>query len=418
MKCYRIGIFLLALLSPSLWAAPLCSLGMDSLPDPARPPGQRDPRSPIRHVFVIMQENHSFDNYFGRLNQPQHYGNQVDGVDESRSNPSADGRSQVNARHANTLCVDDPEHNWNAIHKAWNQGAMDGFVTVNGEKAMDFYDERDLPFYYDLADKFAIGDRYFSSVLTQTFPNRFFLWTGTAFGHIKNDKPTPVVGFNQKTLFDRLDEQNLTWRYYKNGFGYVQLFQPLALAHLDRIKGIDQFAKDLASGDLPDVAFIDSDFEKGEDEHPKANIQKGQAFVAERLQELAGSSAWRDSVLFVTWDEGGGFFDHVAPPEACVPDSKEPMLGSGDLPGSYDRYGVRVPFLAISPFARHHYVSHEVYDHASIVKYVEDLFNLPALTARDANSNALKDLFDYEHPDFDTKPNFGLAVVRGDCSGS
>jgi phospholipase C len=363
-----------------------------------------------------MQENHSFDNYFGRLNQPQHYGGAIDGVDSRQSNPAADGRS-VSAYHADTLCVDDPGHGWNAIHKAWNKGAMDGFVAVNGEKAMGYYDERDLPFYYDIADKFAVADRYFSSALTQTFPNRFFLWAGTAFGHIRNDKPTPVVGFDQKTIFDRLNEHGISWKYYKNGFGYVHLFQPLALRNLSRIKGIDQFAKDLQSGDLPDVAFLDAEFEKGEDEHPKSNIQKGQAFVAQRLKELMGSSAWRDSVLFVTYDEGGGFFDHVAPPEACVPDAIEPKLDAGDEPGRFDRLGVRVPFVAISPYVKHHYVSHEVYDHASILKFIENTFNLPALTARDANASGLEDLFDFAYPDFETKPDFGLAVVRGECEG-
>jgi phospholipase C len=120
-------------------------------------------------------------------------------------------------------------------------------------------------------------------------------------------------------------------------------------------------------------------------------------------------------VFFLTYDEGGGFFDHVAPPKACVPDQIKPNLQPGDYHADFDRYGIRVPFVAISPFAKHHYVSHRTQDHTSILKFIEMKFNLPALTDRDANADDLLSMFDWKHPDYETVPNFSLATVDGTC---
>ncbi len=407
-------LFLMFSAAPAMAQQPFCPNAKDSLPDSRRAAGAADSRNPIEHVIIVMQENHSFDNYFGRLNQSAFYGAGVDGVSATNANPGKGGDA-VHAYHEKTVCVADPEHDWNAIHHEWNGGRMDGFVSVNGEKAMGYYDQRDLPFYYDLANKFAIGDRYFCSSLTQTFPNRFYLYAGTSFGHVKNDLPFPGIDYKQETIFDRLDRYGVSWKYYKDGMGYLDLFQPLRNRDRAKIVGLDQFAVDLRTGALPQVALLDSDFEKGEDEHPKANIQTGQQWLAERVGEFAASPYWRDSVLFVTYDEGGGFYDHVAPPAACRPDDVEPRLGSSDVPGHFDRLGVRVPFLAISPFVKHHFVSHATYDHTSILKFVEQKWNLPALTARDANADGFSDLFDFAHPDFAVKPDPSLAKETEIC---
>jgi phospholipase C len=409
-----ISLCLGLLLALNCWAKPDCANQAGSLTDKSRPAGQSDKTNPIEHIVIVMQENHSFDTYFGRLNQPKYYGNQVDGISETMWNATKDGK-KIFAHHETNRCVDDPEHGWDAIHHEWNKGKQDGFVLVNGEKAMGYYDERDLPFYYDLANKFAIGDRYFCSTLTQTFPNRFFLYSATAFGHIQNDIPEQAkVEFAQKTIFDVLNEHGISWKYYKDDFGYLNLFQPLYLANRDKIVPVAKFKEDAANNQLPTIAVLDSSWD-GEDEHPSANVQMGQHFVAEHLQELMESEAWKTSAFFLTYDEGGGFFDHVAPPEACIPDSIAPKLENTSYPGRYDRLGIRVPFVLISPFAKHHYVSHTTYDHTSILKFIETKFNLPALTARDANANDMSDLFDFAHPDFKTKPDFSLATVSGDC---
>ena len=275
---------------------------------------------------------------------------------------------------------------------------------------MGYYDERDLPFYYDLANKFTVADRYFCSALTQTLPNRFYLYTATSFGHIRNDIPVPVLQFDQETIFDRLNDYGITWKYYKNGLGYLDLFQPMSNRNRDKIVPLDDYAKDLKAGQLPQVALLDSAFESGEDEHPQANIQIGQAFVAERIQEWAASRFWKNSVLFLTYDEGGGFFDHVAPPEACVPDEIEPNLEQDSYPGRFDRYGIRVPFVAVSPYVKHHFVAHGIHDHSSILKFIENKFNIPALTMRDANADGFEEMFDFAHPDF------SLARVSDACT--
>src|SRR5262249_13056829 len=134
------------------------------------------------------------------------------------------------------------------------------------------------------------------------------------------------------------------------------------------------------------------------DEHPPNNIQGGQKTVAARVNELLGSQSWKNSVLFITYDEGGGYYDHVSPPEACEPDDMLPDSGDGLR---FDRLGFRVPFVAISPYVKRHHVSHETYDHSSILAFIEKKWNLPSITRRSANANPLSDLFDFDHPRFD-----------------
>jgi len=393
-----------------------CGRTAGSLPDNQRPAGFPDVRNPIEHIVVIMQENHSFDSYFGKLNQKAYYGSQIDGALRTMTNPDANG-NPVPRYHYTSLCPQDPDHTWDAMHKSWNDGHNDGFVKVNGANAMGYFDQTDLQFYYDLANKFAVADRYFASTMTQTFPNRFFLLAATAFGHIRNDLPRSKNEFPQKTIFDVLNQYNVSWKYYKDGIGYLALFQPLYWGNITKMVPIKEFAKDLSLNTLPQVVFIDSDAD-GEDEHPDGNVQEGQLFVEARIQELMASTSWNNSVLFLTYDENGGFYDHVSPPSACVPDDVEPVLGGneGTEPGRYDRYGFRVPFVAVSPYAKHHYVSHRTYDHTSILKYIETKFNLPALTQRDANADGLRELFDYDHPVFKTELNKVVVDNSKNCN--
>jgi len=224
-------ILALALSAGHAQAAPECSASPGSLPRPALAAGTPDKANPIEHVIVIMQENHSFDNYFGSLSAPKFYGSEVDGLRPGLGNRHRDGKP-VDVFHQTSLCVADPGHDWNTMHRDWNNGANDGFVATNdergdGTRVMGVYDETDLPFYYALANQFAIGDRYFASALTQTFPNRFYLLTGTSFGQVQNLLPGSKTSYPQKTLFDLLDEYGITWKYYNDGEGYLKLFQPL-----------------------------------------------------------------------------------------------------------------------------------------------------------------------------------------------
>ncbi len=395
-----------------------CAQKPGSLPTPWLAAGQAAPGIPVRHIIVIMQENHSFDTYLGRLNQPGFYGQEVDGITPEMANPDAEG-TPVHPEHAPSLCLSDPAHSWNAMHDLWNQGRNDGFARINGRKALHYYDEQDLPFYYALANQFAVGDRYFASAMTQTFPNRFYLMAATSFGHVANVLPASHDDYHQRTIFDAMTAHGVSWKYYTDGLGYMMLFGPTYTANPDKLAKVDQFASDLSTGNLPSVVFLDSDWESSEDEHPSQNVQIGQAWVAARVRELMTSPYWKDSVLFLTYDEGGGFFDHVPPPAACAPDAIAPMLKPEHRPGDFARYGFRVPFMAVSPYVKHHYVSHRVYDHTSILRFIETRFNLPALTARDANADPLLDLFDFGHPDLAVPELPWPRVDSGaGCSGS
>lgn len=365
-----------------------CSRASGSLPDPTRPAGTANPAIPVEHIVISMQENHSFDEYFGRLNDAAFYGSEIDGVLLSFSNPDSHGKP-VPVYHETNRCVFDTDHTWDAEHKSWDDGKNDGFARVNGKRVMGYYESTDLPYYYALANQFAVADRYFCSAITQTYPNRFFLLTGTAFGHIKNDTPVDSNGFPQKTILDVLDQYKISWRYYTNGQGYLKLFQPLYHRDFYNIRKLADYDSDLKNGTLPQVVILES-FEDVEDEHPPADVGRGEAWESARLASLMASPYWKNTAYFLTYDENGAFYDHVAPPAACSPE-KVPATAP-----QFDRYGFRVPFVAVSPYAKHHYVSHVTYDHTSILKFIETKFNLPAMTMRDANALGLEDLFDFK----------------------
>jgi phospholipase C len=366
-----------------------------------------------------MQENRSFDHYFGQLHSPG----------EPRSNPDpTNPLNTISAFHQTKYCeVADLDHSWNGTHKQWNNGAMDGFTRTNvdtkdptGSRTMGYYDNTDLPFYYDLYSEFAMGDRYFASALTQTFPNRFYLLAGTSFGHIRNDFPGPD-GFAQRTIFNLLDEANppVTWKIYYSQVAFGLEFTYVrdhALGHVVQIDDpINGYYADAAAGRLPQVAFIDPKFlglsNVENDEHPTANIQVGQKFVADVIDALFKSPNWGSSAFFLTYDEHGGFYDHQPPPPAPKPDAIEPMLRPGDVPGAFDRYGIRVPAVAVSPFSRENFVSHVVHDHTSILRFIEARFELPALTDRDGSADPMFEFFNFGQAQFATPPTLPAALV-------
>jgi phospholipase C len=391
---------------------------------------------PLNHLVVLMQENRSFDTYFGQLAayQQAHDGSAQVEPEPMTGNPSGDGSGTViTPFHKTSYCeVHDLDHSWAGTHNEWDNGRMDGFARVNaqstdalgqhpdptGARAMGYYDATDLPYYYALYDRFAMSDTYFASVLSQTFPNRFYLLSGTSNGHIANDYPTSPTEWSWPSIFDRLDAAGVSWKVY---FSEIPVSYLFATARNDTVKGhifpISQYVADAAAGALPSVSFIDpilvgpTDVES--DEHPSSNVQVGEKFVHDVVQALFTSPNWRDSALFLTYDEHGGFYDHLPPPTAPLPDNVAPIGGGGGY--TFDHLGVRVPFVVVSPFAKRHYNSSalagtddfsnpvdpvygtpaHVYSHTSILKTIEERFGLQALTARDASSNDLADLFDF-----------------------
>jgi phospholipase C len=418
-------------------AAVQCRFGPGDPPTKTRPTGIHGDAIPIDTIIVLMQENRSFDHYFGQLHdsgQPR-----ATRVRANASNPDPTDRTKppITRYHETQYCeVADLDHSWSGTHREWDGGKMDGFTTQNvdsqdpnGHRTMGYYDGSDLPYYYGLYNTFAIADHYFSSVLSQTFPNRFYLLAGTSFGHIANDFPAGFTGvpappfngttgmeFTQKTIFELLDAADppVTWKIYYSQiafayeFGYVR-------SHTENVVPYDpNFAADAMNGTLPQVAFVDPIFigqaNVETDEHPPSNIQVGEQFIADTIGKVMSSPQWysfdtaRGAAVFLTYDEHGGFYDHVRPPRACVPDDVAPMLSTDDVPGEFDRLGIRVPFVLVSPFSRPHYVSHRPYDHTSILRFIETRFDLPALTKRDANADPMLRLFNLKSPPFVTPP--------------
>jgi len=372
----------------------------NSTPRPA-PAAQASIKS-IKHVVVLMQENRSYDSYYGHLHDE---GQPASSVEPTTGNPDPVNAGQTITPFKTTeqCTVADLAHSWTATHQEWDNGKMDGFTAANvdpddpnGSRAMGYFDKQTLPFYYGLANTFAIADRYFASVLGPTFPNRFYLLTGTSFGHIRND----IAAYNQKTVFQLLDQATpkVSWKIYLASFQVEQLFSYVQ-KHNSHIAKIAQYYKDAAAGKLPQVAFVESDpfgnVNHESDEHPPANVQVGEKFTHDVIQALVKSPNWSSSAMFLTYDEHGGYYDHVAPPPAPKPDSIPPMLKAGDTPAAFDRYGIRVPAMVISPYARKHYVSHTVYDHTSILRFIEKRFGLPNLTNRDKAANPMLGMFDF-----------------------
>jgi phospholipase C len=372
----------------------------------------------IEHIVVLMLENHSFDNVLGMVPHQVAGRGSVDGLRTRRGritnhNPATNGQ-QVFARHAGTPCQlpSVPSNAWNASHISYDGGRNDGFVRASGEIAMRFWDKRDLPFTYSLARLFPIGERYFCSVLGQTYPNRRFFFAGTASGTINdqtNRSATPANG----TIFDRLDAHRINWANYYQDVPSALLVPTVAGGNRSaRFHKMDSFYSDVAAGRLAQFTVIDPNYGTTSEENPQ-DVQVGEQFLAKVVHALIHARTWKHTALFITYDEHGGYYDHVPPPRAIKPDSIPPLLGSGDLPGAYDRYGFRVPLIVVSPWARPGYASRIIQDHTSIAAFVERKWNLPAMTFRDANAHPMTDYFDFRRAAFAKRPRLAAGPSLG-----
>ncbi len=376
-----------------------------SLPDPSLPVGT-DTLPQIEHIVVVMMENHSYDDHFGMLKRADGFRLGSDGLPLD-ANPYRDGQL-LKAFHMPSSCQLHalPSQAWTASHAAFADGRNDGFVRAGGPVAMGYWDATDIPFYYGLAETFPVADRWFCSVLAQTYPNRRFLVAGTAAGIISttNDAllaPPPPNG----TVFERLDAHGITWRDYYNDLpAAVGVIPSVAAKHPNKISKASQFVTDAARGRLPALSFVDPDFGHQSEENPQ-DIRQGERFAAAVVNAVMQGPAWEKTLLIWTFDEHGGYYDHVPPPRAIKPDNIPPGVEFSKKPtGGYDRYGFRVPAVIVSPFARRDYVSHVVHDHTSILKLIETKWNLPALTYRDANADNLLDSLDFGNAAFREPP--------------
>jgi phospholipase C len=418
------------------WARPVANAaaGMrqpDSLPFPTLPAGTpAKSLKQIQHIVVLMMENHSFDDLLGLLPHEILIRSNVDGLKVGpKGNPTAfnldSTGKKVYARLSPSPCQPDgaPSQAWNASHTAWNNGKNDGFVRASGPVAMQLFDQKYLPFMYSLAGVFPIGQRYFCSVLAQTYPNRRFLFCGTASGLTATDNLSFSTQAANGTIFDRLDQFGIGWRDYYTDLPSTAIVPGLLTpARLSKnLFHMNQFYADAKAGHLPQFSFLEPGYEVSSEEDPQ-DIQAGEDFIAKVVGALIKSPNWKHTAFFLTYDEHGGYYDHVPPPPAIAPDGIAPIQEPGQptlAPGGYDRYGFRVPLIMASPWAKPHYLSNIVQDHTSITAFIERKWNLPAMTFRDANAQPMTDYFDFSAPTFMQPPVLAKApgLARGlvDC---
>jgi phospholipase C len=383
---------------------------------------------PIDHILIVMMENRSFDHYFQAL--PAYGQPDVDVADPNFSNPNPAGE-EIPIYHRDDYCFVDTSHGWEASHVQVGDGAMRGFVVTNegnhelpaggtlemlkGDRAMGYYDHTDMPFYYWLANEFSIGDRYFASVLGPTWPNRMYLFAATSYGVAKN-----TLVDAETVIQDQLQLRQVSWKLYVSttptlGFFLNKYTEAAANGY---IVPIAEYYEDAKRGTLPQVAFVEPgvgrDAWDGNDEHPPANMQYGEQYAAGVIEALTKSPQWSRSALFLSYDEHGGLYDHVPPPDACPPDEHAIPNQQGQPPPAFDTYGIRVPFMVVSPYAKKHHVSHRVYDHTSILRFIQARFIMPAMTARDANAEAPWDMFDFDTPAFAEPPAITVPTPNAD----
>jgi phospholipase C len=385
--------------------------------------------SNLKHIIFFVQENRAFDDYFGMLGAYRvslGLPNNIDGIDPNAALPNSQG-VLVHPYHYQTVCTENLSPSWNESHNDVDGGKMDNFLKMTksvpstidptGTRAMGYYTEADIPSYYDAAARFATSDRYFSPVLANTNPNRMYLFAATSFGNATPVNP-PTGGFTQKTIFELLDQAGVSWRYYYHGKLSSSFIQNFSIYKKDAAKvvplGTDTGntntakwqADILDEAHLPQVLFIERGGTVGLDEHPDANIQKGAADAVNNIINpfMQSGATWANSAFILTYDEGGGLYDHVVPAREINPDAIAPNLPAGYVQADFNQSGFRVPITVISPWARANFVSHTTRDHSSILRLIEDTFinpaNLPAgvnpwLTLRDQNADNMMEFFDF-----------------------
>jgi phospholipase C len=449
-------------------------------PSPSKPAGT-DLIPQIKHIVVLMMENHSYDNYLGMLSgRGEGFPLGADGKPEL-FNPDTAGEP-IRAHHLTSTAQrpDVPSQSWHATHHQWDEGKCDGFVTstqvvvpaagdvdaaacegAGAAVGMGYWTEDDLPFYYGLARTFPLADRWFSSCLGPTFPNRRFLIAGTAHGLIDDASYDLLDQPPGGTIFDLLSRHGISWANYHAAAADQSKFRhfmhhkrkmarrrlqsaartlpavksgvqkdiqftadvfPVGIGlYMRHIHSTDQFFADADNGTLPAFSIVDPDFDTYSEENPQ-DIRKGESFAAEVINRVMHGKGWPGTLLIWVYDEHGGYYDHVPPPAAVPPDDVEGRSLAGspttlqaalrpffphvvkteknltEGPRRYDRYGFRVPAVLVSPYSRPGYVCGEVFDHTSVLKLVEQKWNLPPLTARDAAAVAPLSALDLTGP--------------------
>jgi phospholipase C len=427
IKIFVIPIFLISLLIAAGTILPLANAQRISSINPST--------NPIKHIIVIMQENRSFDNYFGTYPG-------ANGIPRGTCMP-------LSSDHPTVGCVkpflstspvsEDMPHGYQASIVAYDNGKMDGFMLGENEdpKTMSYYDNKTIPYYWDLAKHYVLADNFYSSVLSYSLPNHWYAVAGQApatsvyypmqkpphnnilsqqenastiaggktnFG--VNPNPTTASSSDEiarvyleesnltKTLFMN-NTHNITWKYYDHlvqiggykgavnsglAFEYWNPFSAKGTTYTPQYAqhfvGRAQIFNDLKSGTFPQVSWVIPSFPISE--HSPANITTGMNWVKLVISSIMSSPYWNNTAIILTWDDYGGFYDHVPPPQI-------------------DKYGLgfRMPALILSPYAKQGYIDHTQYQFESTLKFIEWRFSLPPLTDRDLHANNLLNAFDF-----------------------
>ncbi len=397
-----------------------------SLPFPDRPAGSDDPDLDFDHIVVVMMENHSFDNLLGDLGRstnPKIKGLDFNSAGEAtNSNPAGPGLPDVRSiRLTDTTQAKDITQSYKATAEQMHGTAMDGFVASEHGKdeAMGYYPPSVLPFSYSLAQTYTVADQWFCSTPGPTYPNRRFLLAGTAFGGTTSSpveiwdalvKPPP-----NGSIFDVLSEHGISWASYSRDIPMTLVLPRVLIEHHGNHHRYPKFLEDCAAGTLPSVSFVDPKMgvlsaignsidlipapvkavlerlDPGETDEDPDDMFYGERWAHEVVEAVVRGPAWERTLLIYIFDEHGGYYDHEPPPAAPAPDSIQPK----EAAGNYVRYGPRVPAVVVSPYSRAGGVSSTLYDHTSILATIEQRWNLPALTKRDANANTVADMLDF-----------------------
>ncbi|MBX3313151.1 MAG: phospholipase [Actinobacteria bacterium] len=352
---------------------------------PLPKPGGRLPRpdqSGLDNIVVVCMENRSFDHWLGWV--PGATGRQ-------RKLEYLDDAGVAHPTHHltdTTGCgFNDPSHSYTGGRLQLNGGAMDGFrLGKNDDYALGYYERADLPLTRQLVDNFTVCDHWFAGILGPTYPNRFYTHTA-ATDRISN---TAVVN-EMRSIWDLLDEAQVPSRYYYTDLPFLALF---GSKHIAKAKQLDQFFLDAEAGTLPPFTYVDPGFFNATqcDDHPHADIRRGQNFVGRVVEAVVESPQWESTLLILTYDEWGGFFDTVLPPR--FPDLVENPGGGTDDP-DHGQAGFRVPTILVSPFAQSRRITKTVFEHSAILKVAEWRFGLPSLTPRDAASANIASVLDF-----------------------
>jgi phospholipase C len=385
-----------AAVAAAIWAAMLASLPGAAT---ASAHGPHAPTTPIHHFVLLLQENHTFDNYFGTYPG-------ADGFPRGLCVPvdPAVGRQPcVRPFHIGTRSIADLDHTIISAHRDLDGARMDGFIRAqtlrsgNRDETMGYYDGTDVPFYWNMADRFVLFDHFFSSALGGSVINHVY-WVGAGHGNARQS--VPPDGLKITTIFDRLQQAGVSWKFYVQNYNPAITYR--TLPHLKNpnrasqaiwcpllaiprfvktpslrkhIVGLSQYYSDLRNGTLPEVAYIAP---SGASEHPPGSLATGQRFVRGLVNSLMASRVWDSSAFMLAYDDWGGWYDHVLPP-----------LRHGH------RDGFRVPAMIVSPYARQHFVDHTALDLTAMLKFIEQNWNVRPLTRLDATAGSITSAFDF-----------------------